>query len=70
MVELAGINIILFVVLVVWSAIWKGVGLWKAGRNNHLAWFLFMFIFNTAGILPIVYIAFFSEKKALKKKKK
>jgi len=53
----------LLVVLVIWSMIWKGIGLWKAGRNNQLVWFVVMFIFNTAGILPIVYLLFFQRKK-------
>ena len=52
----------------VWSAIWKGIALWKSGRNNQIVWFVFMFILNTAGILPIIYIAFF-QKKAKKRKK-
>ena len=50
-------------VFIIWEAIWKGIGLWKAGRNNQLAWFVCIFIFNTAGILPIVYLAFFQKKK-------
>jgi len=49
--------------LVVWEAAWKGVALWKAGRNAHLVWFICLFIFNTLGILPIVYIFAFSKKK-------
>ena len=44
------------VVLVVWSAIWKAIALWKAARNNHLAWYIIMLILNTAGILEIIYI--------------
>ncbi|MBW2999733.1 hypothetical protein KY339_03595 [Candidatus Woesearchaeota archaeon] len=49
--------------LVIWAAIWKGIGLWKSGRNNQLAWFVVLFILNTAGILPIVYLLFFQKKK-------
>jgi hypothetical protein len=49
-------------VLMIWEGVWKGIGLWKAGRNNQLAWFVFIFIFNTLGILPIVYLAFFQDK--------
>jgi hypothetical protein len=53
----------LIVLLVVWEAAWKGVALWRAGKNAHLAWFVCLFIFNTLGILPIIYIFAFSEKK-------
>ncbi len=63
-------------ILVLWEAIWKGVGLWKSGRNNQVWWFIAVFIFNTVGILPILYLAFFQKKtkkvvkKAVKKKVK
>ena len=43
-------------VLTLWEVIWKGVALWKAARNNDLAWFICIIVFNTVGILPIVYI--------------
>jgi len=49
-------------ILVVWEMAWKGVALWRAGRNRQLAWFICLFIFNTAGILPIIYIFAFSRK--------
>jgi len=47
---------------VVWEMAWKGVALWRAGRNAHLVWFVVLFIFNTLGILPIIYIFAFSRK--------
>ena len=47
---------------VVWEMAWKGVALWRAGCNRQLAWFICLFIFNTAGILPIIYIFAFSKK--------
>jgi len=39
-----------------WDFIWKLIGMWKAGRNNDLAWFICIAIFNTLGILPIIYL--------------
>ena len=47
----------------VWAMVWKGIALWRAGRNDHLAWFIVLFIVNTLGILPIIYIFAFSRKK-------
>lgn len=44
----------LFIVLALWEGVWKLVALWKSARNNHLAWFICIAIFNTIGILPIV----------------
>ncbi|KKS69235.1 hypothetical protein A3A14_01640 [Candidatus Daviesbacteria bacterium RIFCSPLOWO2_01_FULL_43_38] len=48
--------------LVVWDLVWKGVGLWKASRNNQRYWFIALLLFNTLGILPIIYIKFFQKK--------
>ena len=60
---LVGIFLWLIPLLIVWEAAWKGVALWRAGRNAHLVWFICIFIFNTVGILPIIYIFAFSKKK-------
>ena len=56
--------VIFMVVATVWSGVWKGIALWRAGRNNHLVWYICIFIFNTLGILEIIYIFAFSRKKA------
>jgi len=53
----------LFLVLAVWSIIWKGIALWKAARNTSKVWFIVMLVLNTVGILEIIYIFFFSKKK-------
>jgi hypothetical protein len=47
---------VFLVVLAIWDAVWKLIGLWKSARNNHLAWFICIAIFNTLGILPIIYL--------------
>jgi hypothetical protein len=44
------------IILAVWDAVWKLIAMWKAAQNKHLAWFICIFIFNTLGILPIIYI--------------
>jgi len=46
----------IIITLLVWEIVWKLIALWKAARNNHLAWFVCIGILNTAGILPIIYI--------------
>ncbi len=38
--------------LVIWSAIWKGIALWKAARRDQLGWYLALLIINTVGVLP------------------
>ncbi|MGB9748757.1 MAG: DUF5652 family protein [Candidatus Woesearchaeota archaeon] len=57
-------NLYLVLILIsVWELILKGIALWKSARNKHLVWFACILIFNTLGILPIIYLAFFSQKK-------
>jgi hypothetical protein len=56
-------SVLIFVILAVWELIWKGIALWKCGRNNQLVWFILILILNTAGILPIIYLIFFQKKK-------
>ncbi|MBI2045237.1 hypothetical protein HYT23_04215 [Candidatus Pacearchaeota archaeon] len=56
-----------FILILIWSLIWKGIALWKAGRNNQLAWFICMLVINVVGFLEIIYLAFFQPKKKRKK---
>jgi uncharacterized membrane protein len=51
----------LFLILVVWELIWKGIALWKAAREGQKYWFLVILILNTIGILPILYIFVFKK---------
>ena len=51
-------------VMAVWSIIWKGIALWKAAKNDSKPWFIALLLINTVGILEIIYIFFFSKKKA------
>jgi hypothetical protein len=55
--------IFLVVLLVIWEMVWKGIALWRAGRNNQVAWYVVIFILNTLGILPIIYLAFFQKNR-------
>ncbi|MBI4931355.1 MAG: hypothetical protein HY841_11370 [Bacteroidetes bacterium] len=50
------------IILSIWEAIWKLIAMWKAGRNNHLVWFICIALINTVGILPIVYILMHKKK--------
>jgi methionyl-tRNA synthetase len=56
--------IIPFILVIgIWEAVWKAIAMWKSARNNQLAWYVCLLIFNTAGILPILYILFFQKKR-------
>jgi hypothetical protein len=58
----------LIVICALWDAVWKLIGMWRAGRNNDLAWFICIAIFNTLGILPIIYILMDNNKSEQKEK--
>lgn len=59
---LGGVTLLL-IVLVVWSLVWKGIGLWFAARNYQRVWFVAILVLNTAGILEIIYLLFFRRDK-------
>jgi hypothetical protein len=67
--EISTCLLIPLIILIIWSLFWKGLALWRAGKNNHLAWFIILLIVNTAGILEILYIFLFQPKKKAGKKK-
>ena len=47
-----------FMLLIVWSMLWKGLALWHAGQRKQKVWFIILFIFNTLGLLEILYLLF------------
>jgi hypothetical protein len=55
--------ITVIILLAIWDGVWKLIALWKSARHDQLAWFICLAIFNTAGILPILYILFFQKNK-------
>jgi len=58
--------IILIVILSLFDSVMKLIALWRAARNNHLVWFICLAVFNTVGILPIVYLVL-NKNKAIPK---
>ncbi len=55
--------IVSLLVIALWDIIWKGTAMWKASKRGSNVWFWVLLIFNTAGILPILY-HLFTKKKA------
>jgi hypothetical protein len=53
----------LFVILLIWETVWKGIALWKAAKETQIYWFIAILILNTVGILPILYIFVFKKGK-------
>lgn len=59
----------IFIIIIIWSVIWKMLALWKAARKGSVVWFIGMALFNTVGILEILYIFVFSKMKCCKAEK-
>jgi len=57
-----GLFLMLFVLVFIWSLIWKGIALWKAARAGSKNWFVALLVINTLGILEILYIFVLSKK--------
>jgi hypothetical protein len=53
----------IFFVLYLWSLLWKGMALWRAGKLRQRNWFVGILVLNTAGILEIAYLFFFATKR-------
>lgn len=56
---------LLFIVLpllIIWELFWKGIALWGSAKNNHKYWFIFLLLINSLGIVPLIYLNFFSKK--------
>lgn len=48
--------IAIVVVLAIVELVLKGFALWRAAQAKQAAWFVLLLIFNTAGLLPLIYL--------------
>jgi methionyl-tRNA synthetase len=48
--------IVLVILLVIWSYVWKSLALWHSARRDQKVWFIVFLFLNTAGILEIIYL--------------
>ncbi len=63
MMELTDQQLILLLLVTLWTLPWKGVALWKAAQNKQKVWFIALLVLNTLAIVEILYIFYFSKKK-------
>ncbi len=47
---------ITLLIFVGWSLVWKAIAAWHAAGRRDKKWFVAFFIFNTAGILELIYL--------------
>lgn len=48
-----------WILLVIWTLVWKGLALWRAARAGQVGWFLAFLVIHTLGLLEMVYLLFF-----------
>ena len=60
--EAPGTMLFGLLVISIWTLIWKGFALWHSAKNKQKAWFIVVLIFNTMGLLPIIYLIWFKPK--------
>lgn len=53
---------LLISLLILWSAFWKALGLYKAIKSDQMWWFVAIFMINLAGIFEIIYLFKFAKK--------
>jgi hypothetical protein len=53
----------IFLIVVIWSIIIKGFGLYHSARHEEKLWFVGLLFINTLGILELVYLFFLSKQK-------
>lgn len=51
---------IVFLLIGIWTVLWKGLALWKSAQERQKYWFVALLVINTLGILDIIYLLFFS----------
>ncbi len=52
---------ILFIPFIIFALVMKGIALWHASKKDQVGWFIALLIFQTLGILEIVYLLMFQK---------
>ena len=63
LIQMINSNPFILIPVLIWTLAWKGMALWKAGRNNQPYWFVALLVINTVGLFEIVYIMWFQKKR-------
>jgi len=66
---LSPLAMILVILLIAWTGVWKAMALWKSARKKHIVWFIVFIFVNTLGILEILYLYVFSKMKPREEEK-
>ncbi len=52
----------IFLPLIIWAMVWKGLALWRAARLKQIGWYIALIIINTLGVFEIIYLIATSRK--------
>jgi phosphoglycerol transferase MdoB-like AlkP superfamily enzyme len=47
---------LLIAFFVILDLVLKAIAVWRSARMNKPVWFVFLFILNTAGLLPLIFL--------------
>lgn len=53
---------VVLIIVVVIEFILKGLALYRSARNGQTYWFAALLVINTVGILPLIYLIWFSKR--------
>jgi hypothetical protein len=56
LIQISSGAMLVLMIAILWSLLWKGIALWQAARRRESLWFIVMLLVNTLGILEIIYI--------------
>lgn len=48
---------VIIIAIAIVDTILKAKAMWRAARMSEKGWFICLFLFNTAGILPLIYLS-------------
>ena len=57
--------VLIIITLILWELVWKAVAMWTSAKKHQKLWFILILIFNTVGILPIIYLIFGRKKEEI-----
>jgi 4-amino-4-deoxy-L-arabinose transferase-like glycosyltransferase len=61
-------QLLLLIILGLWTLPWKGMALWRAARRKEKGWFIALLVLNTLAVLEIIYLFVFSNRKKKEEK--
>ena len=52
----------LFLLVLFWSLVWKGLALWRAAKRGDKVWYVIILLVNLLGLVEIIYLLVTNKK--------